>query len=207
MKNRCKILLVEDEGLLAASMVEDLDELGYSARPVNSGEKALSAIHEEPPDLVLMDIKLKGPLDGIQASEQIKLKVEIPVIYITAHSDRTLLERAKLTEPFGYLIKPVGKRDLNSAIEMALYKSAVEKQRKELVTRLQDALARVKSLEGILPICAHCKKIRDDKGRWHLLEQYIEDHSFAEFTHSICGECLIKHYPDASRDPDTGSQV
>ena len=196
--NRRKILLVEDEGLLAASLVEDLDELGYAAKPVNSGEKALSTIGNDRPDLVLMDIRLKGALDGIQASAYIHTEFAIPVIYLTAHSDASLLERAKLTEPFGYLIKPVGKRDLHSAIEIALYKSAAEKERKELIAKLQHALSEVKKLEGILPICSHCKKIRDASGHWQLVEEYMADHSEAKFTHGICEECLVEHYPDAN---------
>jgi CheY-like chemotaxis protein len=195
MKSRPKILLVEDEGVLAASLVEDLDELGYTARPVNSGDKALSAIAHEPPDLVLMDIKLKGHLDGIQASERVHRNFGIPVIFLTAHSDRSLLERAKLTEPFGYLIKPVGKRDLSSAIEIALYKSLAEKERLQLIDQLKATLAQVRTLEGMLPICSHCKKIRDSDGRWVPVEQYISARSHTEFTHSICQECSTKYYP------------
>src|SRR5215813_4645584 len=97
MPNTHNILLVEDEGIQAASLVEDLHQLGYAASAVNSGEKALAAIAEEPPDLVLMDIKLKGELDGIQASARVNREYGIPVIYLTAHSERSILERAKVT--------------------------------------------------------------------------------------------------------------
>jgi len=187
------ILLVEDEGIQAASLVEDLHQLGYAASAVNSGEKALAAIAEEPPDLVLMDIKLKGELDGIQASARVNREYGIPVIYLTAHSERSILERAKVTEPFGYLIKPVGKSDLSSAIEMALYKSAAERERTQLIAQLQRALAEVKTLEGLLPICSYCKKIRDGRGEWHRLEKYVTDHSRAKFTHGICPDCLARY--------------
>jgi two-component system, response regulator PdtaR len=202
MEGRPRILLVEDEGLLAASLVEDLEQLGYSVKAVNSGEKALSVIREDPPDLVLMDIKLKGRLDGIQASAQIQSEHGIPLIYLTAHSDKSFLERAKLTEPFGYLIKPVSQRDLNNAIEIALYRSSADKERKQLLAKLQQALAEVKKLEGLLPICSYCKKIRDAGGNWQRVEQYISDHSPVQFTHSICPECLREHYPEAKPDSD-----
>ena len=200
MPNTHNILLVEDEGIQAASLVEDLHQLGYAASAVNSGEKALAfiekalaAIAEEPPDLVLMDIKLKGELDGIQASARVNREYGIPVIYLTAHSERSILERAKVTEPFGYLIKPVGKSDLSSAIEMALYKSAAERERTQLIAQLQRALAEVKTLKGLLPICSYCKKIRDARGEWQRLEKYVTDHSRAKFTHGICPDCLARY--------------
>jgi CheY-like chemotaxis protein len=192
MPNTHNILLVEDEGIQAASLVEDLHQLGYAASAVNSGEKALAAIAQEPPDLVLMDIKLKGELDGIQASARVNREYGIPVIYLTAHSERSILERAKVTEPFGYLIKPVGKSDLSSAIEMALYKSAAERERTQLIAQLQRALAEVKTLKGLLPICSYCKKIRDARGEWQRLEKYVTDHSRAKFTHGICPDCLAR---------------
>ena len=193
MPNTHNILLVEDEGIQAASLVEDLHQLGYAASAVNSGEKALAAIAEEPPDLVLMDIKLKGELDGIQASARVNREYGIPVIYLTAHSERSILERAKVTEPFGYLIKPVGKSDLSSAIEMALYKSAAERERTQLIAQLQRALAEVKTLQGLLPICSYCKKIRDARGEWQGLEKYVTDHSRAKFSHGICPDCLARY--------------
>jgi len=188
MNNARKILLVEDEGLLAASLVEDLNQLGYSAKPVNSGEKALSAISKEPPDLVLMDIKLRGRMDGIQTSERINSSYGIPVIYLTAHSDRSFLQRAKVTEPYGYLIKPVGKSGLACAIEMALYRSAAERQRK----------MEQKTLEGLLHVCSFCKRIKDATGSWCSLEGFVEQHSRAQFTHGICPDCLKDYIP--SRD-------
>jgi two-component system, cell cycle sensor histidine kinase and response regulator CckA len=125
---RCKILLVEDEGLLAANLIEELGQLGYSAEAVNSGEKALSTIAEDRPDLVLMDIKLKGHMDGIQTSLHIKDHFGIPVIYLTAHADQDTVDRACPTEPFGYLVKPVDERELAATVQAALYRSRAEQQ-------------------------------------------------------------------------------
>ena len=79
---------------------------------------------------------------------------------------------------------------------MALYKHKMEKEREKLIKELQDALAKVKKLSGFLPICSSCKKIRDDEGYWNQIESYIRDHSEAEFSHSICPECVKKLYPD-----------
>ncbi len=200
MNHPHKILLVEDEGLLAASLVEDLEELGYSATPVNSGENALLAVKEDPPDLVLMDIKLKGEMDGIQTSAQIKSSYGIPVIYLTAHADTSIRERARFTEPYGYLIKPVRKTDLDCAIEMALHKSAAEKQREQSIPQLQQALAELRTLEGWIPICSFCRKIRDANGNWHFMEAFIEAHSRAQFTHSICPACFQDYFPGVPPD-------
>jgi bacterioferritin-associated ferredoxin len=75
-------------------------------------------------------------------------------------------------------------------------RKAIEKEREKLIAELKDSLAQVKKLSGLLPICSHCKKIRDDKGYWNQIESYIYDHSEADFSHSICPECAKKHYPD-----------
>jgi len=127
-----KILVVEDEGLVAKSIQSMLNNMGYEAPDVAlSGEKAIIKAGEIRPDLILMDIKLKGEMDGIEAAEIIKERFDIPVVYLTAFADEETLQRAKITEPFGYLLKPFEEQDLQSTIEMALYKSKMEQRLKE----------------------------------------------------------------------------
>jgi PAS domain S-box-containing protein len=133
------IFIVEDEGIVADDIRETLVSLGYSvAGTAKSGEKALEMIAATRPDLVLMDIHLAGPMDGIDAAGEIHRLYGMPVIFLTAYSDRELLDRAKLTEPYGYVIKPYDERGLQSAIEMALYKYRMEHrlQESEATTRL-----------------------------------------------------------------------
>src|SRR5205807_713949 len=132
--------------------------------------------------LVLMDIRLQGRMDGIEAAEQLR-PLRIPVIFITAHSDAPTLERAKITEPFGYILKPFETRELEIVIEMGLYRHRMEQERQRLSRRLQESLAQVKTLTGLLPICAYCKKIKDDSGYWEQVEKYIMSRSQATFTH------------------------
>ena len=109
-----------------------LNNMGYEAPDVAlSGEKAIKKAGEIRPDLILMDIKLKGEMDGIEAAEIIHDRFDIPVVYLTAFADEETLERAKITEPFGYLLKPFEEQDLQSTIEMALYKSKMEQRLKE----------------------------------------------------------------------------
>ena len=113
----------------------------------------------------------------------------IAVIYLTAHSDPATVQRAKVTEPFGYILKPFAEPDLEAHIQVALYKHQKEKEIHQLAEELAAALDQVRVLSGLLPICASCKKIRDGDNRWHRLESYIESHSEAQFTHGVCPDC------------------
>lgn len=309
------ILIVEDEFIIATDIRMSLEAMGYKVCAiVSSGEEAIARTEKEKPDLVLMDVVLKGKLDGVEAAEQIRFLFNIPIIYLTAYTDGNTVERAKRTEPSGYIIKPFNDRELNTAIEIALYKhmaetklreseerfrtlfnqandsifvydtkgnfhsvnpkayrnlgytedellqmrvsdvdldfapiedetlfwdrlpisierrckrkdgsifpadvrlsiivsheqrfvlafvnditkrKEAEREREELIQKLREALEKVKTLSGLVPICAKCKKIRDDKGYWNLLESYIEKHSEASFSHSLCPECSDELY-------------
>lgn len=192
-----KIVIVEDQGIVALSLERMLEELGYEVPYVAvSGEEAVEQVTKVQPDLVLMDIMLAGELDGIEAATQIQAQIDIPIIYLTAHSDETTLQRAKITGPFGYLIKPFDKRDLYITVDMALYKHQMEQKLKERTLELEQALAQIKTLGGLLPICASCKSIRNDEGYWQQVEIYLMEHSDAEFSHGICPDCKAKLYPE-----------
>jgi two-component system CheB/CheR fusion protein len=126
------ILIVEDENIVAKDIRRTLQSLGYEVpEAVATGEAALERAEQLRPDLVLMDIVLRGEMDGIQAAEIIRQRWETPVIYLTAHADPATLRRAKITEPFGYVLKPFEERDLHTTIEMALYKHAMEQKLRE----------------------------------------------------------------------------
>jgi PAS domain S-box-containing protein len=127
--NKTTILIVEDESIVAADLAGKLGQLGYSvAGTATRGDQAVALARERRPDLILMDIRLPGPLDGIEAAEIIRRECGLPVIYLTAYSDAATLERAKLSEPFGYLLKPFEERDLQTHIEMAVYKHRAERE-------------------------------------------------------------------------------
>ncbi|MBU4289428.1 MAG: PAS domain S-box protein, partial [Proteobacteria bacterium] len=127
-----KILIVEDEAIVAEDIHNSLQSLGYIiSAVVSSGKEAITKIEGNRPDLVLMDIVLKGDMDGIEAASQINSRFNIPVVYLTAFTDEKTLERAKLTEPFGYIVKPFEDRELHSTVEMALYKHKIESRLKE----------------------------------------------------------------------------
>jgi hypothetical protein len=129
---RAKILIVEDENIVAFNIQNRLEGLGYTVIGITpSGEGAIQIAAQDRPDLVLMDIKLKGSIDGIDAAAQIRNQFHIPVVYLTAYTDEETLNRAKLTEPYGYILKPFEARDLCTTIEVALYNHQMEQQRQE----------------------------------------------------------------------------
>jgi PAS domain S-box-containing protein len=318
---KARILIVEDEVVIAQDIRASLAKLGYEpVKTVVSAEESIKEAQLLKPDLILMDIALQGPMDGIEAADRIQVDRKVPIIYLTAYVDDRILERAKKTGPFAYIIKPFEHKELHFAIEMALYKHGMEEklrisreqyrsivemaniipwemdrdtgrftymgpqvektlgypvrewsgfdfllshihpedrgianrlinsngpnadeqtdiefrmfkadetivwfrtagevspdngsnsivrcvmlditrqkhaeeERERLILELKDALSKIKTLRGLVPICAWCKNIRDDKGFWSQVEIYIKEHSDVEFTHGICPECTSK---------------
>jgi len=122
-----KILVVEDEAITGMDIRRSLTEMGYSVVAIaTTGELAVRKAGELHPDLILMDIMLAGKMNGIEAAEKIKESLRIPVVYLSAYSDDSFLSKAKLTEPFGYILKPFRELELKTTIEMALYKNTME---------------------------------------------------------------------------------
>jgi len=140
---KAAILVVEDEAIVAADLSAKLGHLGYDiSGAADSGEKAIARVRAQQPDLILMDIRLAGAMDGVETAEIIGREFDLPIIFLTAHSDRATLERAKVTEPFGYILKPFDYFELESHIEMALYKHQAERRLRqahdELERRVQE---------------------------------------------------------------------
>lgn len=130
--SQATILVVEDETIVAKDIQCTLARLGYRApATATSGEEALRKAAEIRPDLVLMDIVLKGPMDGVETARELRARYAVPVVYLTAYADDYALERAKSTEPAGYLLKPFQTAELRPTIEMALHRSQMEHQAKE----------------------------------------------------------------------------
>jgi CheY-like chemotaxis protein len=123
-----KILVVEDESIIGLNIKKKLKSFGYTVPAiVATGEEAIKMAEITFPDLILMDVRLKGKMDGVETAEEIRKSFDIPVIYLTAYSDDDFLEKAKKTEPYGYIVKPFKANDLRSNIEMALYRHKIEK--------------------------------------------------------------------------------
>jgi PAS domain S-box-containing protein len=135
---KTNILIVEDERIIARDIQHSLENLGYAVPAiVSSGKKAIEKATEIRPHLILMDIRLKGEMDGVEAAERIRAAFDIPVIYLTAYADDETLQRARITEPFGYILKPFEEREVHSVIQMALYKHEAERKLKEQEARFR----------------------------------------------------------------------
>lgn len=325
--SRARILIVEDEGIIAQDIQATLERLGYEV-PATAvvGEEAIEKAADLKPDLVLMDIVLWGGMDGVEAATHIRERLHIPVIFLTAHSDTATLQRAKLTGPYGYIVKPLVERELRIGVEMALQKHVMERRqaeqqqwfastlasvgeaviatdplgcvrfmnplaesitgwtsreavgqhidnvmvlsaevastgshgpfaeavrkglvidwgsntwlwprrgastpidytaarireedgatagvvvvfrditprremeedRERLIRQLRGALENVKTLRALLPVCASCKKIRDDQGYWEAVDAYIVKQGLGNVSHSLCPACIRQLYP------------
>lgn len=126
---KTNVLVVEDESIVSKDIQHSLKKLGYNVvGAASTGERAFELATSEKPDIILMDIMLKGDMNGIDTAQRVKEELQIPVIYLTAYADESTLEKAKVTEPYGYIIKPFKEVDLHTSIEMALYKFSKEKE-------------------------------------------------------------------------------
>ncbi|MGH7886052.1 MAG: response regulator [Thermodesulfobacteriota bacterium] len=137
-KETKKILVVEDEVIVAEDIVQTLHSFGYEVPGfLTSGEDAILKIGELKPDLILMDIMLSGELDGIETAERINREFNIPVVYLTAYSSINILDKAKSSRPYGYIVKPFDEINLYTTIEIAIYKHEVQK---DLINETENAL-------------------------------------------------------------------
>lgn len=200
MQQEIRVLIVEDEALAAEMLRGLLEEMGYAVvgKAVN-GTQAVEQTQSLRPEVVLMDIELPG-MDGIEAAYQINEICPTPVVILTAYESPELVDRATAAGVGGYLTKLPGANELDRAIAIAMARFDDLKELRRLNAELRQALAEIKTLRGIIPICASCKKIRDDEGYWHDVAVYIRDHSEAEFSHGLCPDCTDKYFPEGFED-------
>jgi sigma-B regulation protein RsbU (phosphoserine phosphatase) len=210
------ILIVDDSPDQQALLRSILAKAGHAeVLSADSGKAAAQVLNldgesaSEKIDLILMDV-LMPEQDGVQTCRQIKrcahLK-DIPVIMVTAQADLSNLQEAFAAGAMDFISKPVNSIELLARVSSALLLKQEMDRRKnrELELRrsneeLQKALKEVKVLRGLIPICASCKKIRNDGGFWQQLEEYLGEHSEAEFSHGLCQPCIKKLYPGVYQD-------
>jgi sigma-B regulation protein RsbU (phosphoserine phosphatase) len=197
------VLYVEDEPLtrqVVAGMIKRRIPKLFEAE---DGKEGLALFRRFSPDIVISDIMMPH-MDGIGMSRVIKsLDKDTKIILTTAHSDAKTLLTAIEVGVDNYILKPVDMDSLFAAIDKCAETIVLsrkirqqDREKDELIAKLQDALENVKKLSGLIPICSKCKKIRDDKGYWNQIEIYISEHSDALFTHGLCDECTKTMYPE-----------
>ena len=186
---RATVLIVDDQSE-NIRMVMELLKQDYATIPATSGPAALKKAAGDPaPDLILLDIMMPE-MDGYEVCRQLKADVRtrgIPVIFITAVSEVMDAAQAFELGAVDYVTKPFNPVTIKARVKTHI-------QLRRTLRELQEALAKVKQLSGLLPICAHCKKVRDDKGYWNQIESYLREHSEVNFSHGICPDCARKYY-------------
>ena len=195
-----KVLIVEDEVITALDIKRSLERLGFEVLSIeDTGNDAICKIEELKPDLVLMDIVLKGELDGIETTELIKSRFDVPVVYLTAYSDENTFERAKLTEPYGFIVKPAGVYELKCNIENAFYKYKLEKKLKkqaDLLNLTHDAII-VHDMHDKITFWNHGAEERYGWREEEVLGRVTHDLLKTEFPDSLeetCDQFLCKGY-------------
>ncbi|MGV1099507.1 response regulator transcription factor [Thiovibrio sp. JS02] len=201
--NDLTILYVEDDDLTRGELEQILKRRAGKVLVAENGQVGLELFRRFAPDLVITDIRMPV-MDGLRMARAIReLSPGARIIATTAHSETSYLLEAIEAGIDHYVLKPIDVGKLTAAIEKCsldiLARKAQERyhqERENLITKLRAALEEIKTLQGILPICSFCKNIRNDQGYWEQVEAYISRHTDAEFSHSVCPDCLKKHYPE-----------
>ncbi|MDM8520099.1 response regulator [Anaerolineales bacterium HSG6] len=203
---KIKILIAEDDYLVSMMIKGLLEQIGYTVigEAVN-GEEAVEMTESLKPSIVLMDVRMPG-MNGIEATKLIYERCPTPVVMLTAYESSELVEQATEAGAGAYLTKPLNMQEVTRSISIAMARfedmMTVRRLNKELEARnqqLETALAEVNVLSRLLPICASCKKVRDDDGYWQKVEKYLHERAGIEFSHGFCPDCLTRLYPNVSK--------
>jgi YesN/AraC family two-component response regulator len=191
-----KVLIAEDQEFINKMIQYQMEGIGHTViGQAMNGRQAVELVDVLQPDVVLMDIEMPE-MDGLEAARLIKEKHPCPVVLLTSHDDPEMVRRASQVGVGAYLLKPPSVEEIERALIMAVARFADLTELRRLNNELKIALDNMKVLSGLLPICANCKKIRDDKGYWEAVDGYFSKHSDVQFTHGICPDCIEKYYPE-----------
>lgn len=186
-----KILIAEDDPVSRCFLEVTLTKWGYEVISTCNGEQAWEALQNEPPLIAILDWMMPG-IDGTDICRRVRaIKTGTPVyiILLTAKCDNDDVIQGFDAGADDYVIKPFNRRELHARIKVGLRVAELQRNLGDRVGELEKALSRVKLLQGLLPICSYCKKVRDDQNYWQQVDSYISKHSEVEFSHSICPTC------------------
>ena len=191
-----KVLVVDDEPIVRRLLETSLTQWGYEVLPAAGGEEAWAILQRaDAPSLAILDWTMPG-IDGLELCRRVRL-LDRParpyLIFVTARARTQDIVTGLEAGADDYIVKPFQREELKARVQVGVRMLELQAALAERVRELEDALARVKQLQGLLPICSYCKKVRDDQNYWQQVEIYIEGHSDAQFTHGICPECREKY--------------
>jgi phosphoserine phosphatase RsbU/P len=193
-----RVLIAEDDPTSRKLIEASLAREGYEVISASDGDEAWDRLHdEEAPRLAILDWMMPGR-DGIEIVRRLREETRASYVYVLLVTTKTRTEDIIHGLDAGaddYLTKPYDPQELRCRIQSGIRILRLEEALAGKVKELSEALSHVKQLQGLLPICMFCKKIRDDSDTWHRLETYIERNSEALFSHSLCGDCRLQHYP------------
>lgn len=193
------ILVVDDDPDILFATMRVLKKEGYQVAGAGTGHDCLQKTAKDLPDLILLDVQLPDIL-GTEVCLQLKNDPEYQNIYIMMMSGSKTSSEDQAdgldAGADGYIARPVSNRELRSRVSSMVRLIRAEKKSADYILELQQAMDKIKVLSGIVPICMHCKKIRDDQGYWNQLEAFISNNSDTQFSHCICQDCLKEHHPD-----------
>lgn len=189
-----KVLVVDDNAANIDVMLTFLEGDGYDLSVATSGEMALKIARHSLPDLILMDIMMPG-MDGLETCRELKADsatAQIPIIFVTAKKEVEDIVKGFRSGGVDYISKPFRQEEMQSRVSTHIRLRKMMLAQERLIKQLNNALAEVNTLQGLLPICSYCKNIRNEEGEWQKLEKYIREHSEANFSHGICDKCFKK---------------
>jgi DNA-binding response OmpR family regulator len=205
MTHKARILVADDDPSILLLFTTLLGDEGYEVYEAPTGKECLDAARAYHPDIVLLDVMLPD-LTGVEVCRQLKTEPELRDSFVI------LVSGARVSSDYqaegldigadGYIVKGITNREflarIQSLVRIKLAEDSLRKKEEEqrrLISELEKALAEIRTLRGLIPICATCKKIRDDEGYWDHVETYVSKHTDAVFSHGICPECAEKFYP------------
>jgi phosphoserine phosphatase RsbU/P len=204
-----RVLIAEDDGVSRRLLEVLLRRWKHEVISCSDGAEAWAELQKpDHPRLAILDWMMPE-IDGTELCRRIRGLDEesyVYVILLTAREERTDVVTGFEAGADDYLTKPFDHEELRFRIRAAERILSLKDELADKVTKLQDALDHVKLLQGIMPICMHCHKIRDEEKAWHRLEEYIQTHSEAVFTHALCDECLAEHYPEVAKSQEDKTQ-
>jgi two-component system, response regulator PdtaR len=198
-----RVVIADDQESMSAIIRRQLLKIGHVViGKATNGSQAVEMTQLLQPDIVLMDIEMPE-MDGLEAARLIHERCPRPVVLLTGHDDPEMVRKASQAGVGAYLMKPPSAPEIERSIIIAVARFSDLMELRRLNVELKTALDNVKALKGLLPICAGCKKIRDDKGYWEGVETYIKKHTDVEFSHGLCPDCLTRLYPEYKQPKST----